>query len=196
MKFYRTLQCIALMPLLTGLVLALPLGYFWLQDKAVLSHHTATVAVQPLKLQPSATLITGTPVEISIPSLKMDLQVIPGVYNQKSGQWTLTDDKAQFAEPSVTPNNETGNTLIYGHYRPQVFAYLHHIQPGAQAVITTVNGYKFTYTYQTTQAFDPTDTSIFTYQGVPRLTIQTCSGSFMQNRQMYYFQYSGYTPVS
>jgi len=125
----------------------------------------------------------------------MNLQVIPGVYNPKTGAWTLTLDKAQFALPSVQPNNESGNTLIYGHYRPEVFAYLHLIKPGAQATITTSNGYSFTYTYMNSQAFNPTDTSIFTYQGSPRLTIQTCSGAFMQNRQMYYFQYDGYAKV-
>jgi len=27
------------------------------------------------------------------------------------------------------------------------------------------------------------------------LTIQTCSGEFMQNRQMYYFSYDGYQKV-
>jgi sortase (surface protein transpeptidase) len=95
----------------------------------------------------------------------------------------------------VQPNNETGNTLIYGHYRPEVFAYLHLIKPGIQAIITTDNGYTFTYSFENSEALDPTNTSVFVYRGAPRLTIQTCSGSFMQHRQMYYFHYDGFTKV-
>jgi LPXTG-site transpeptidase (sortase) family protein len=199
MKFVtinNSVRTLAVIFVIAGLALIAPITYYWLRDRGAVVQAASTVPVHPAHLKPSVNLVTGQPVEIAIPSLSMDLQVIPGVYNPNSGEWTLTDNDAQFAEPSVPPNNETGNTLIYGHYRPSVFAYLHHIQPGAQAIITTANGYKFTYTYQNTQAFNPNDTSIFTYQGVPRLTIQTCSGTFMQNRQMYYFQYDGYSQVS
>lgn len=178
-----------------GLLVYLPLGYYWLHGRLAVAQAPVTV-VKPVVLPPKPTLVTGKPVSISIPSLNIQLSVIDGAYNQKTGEWTLTEDKAQFALPSVQPNNETGNTLIYGHYVPAVFAYLHHIQPGAQALVTTDNGYTFTYTYQSSEAFDPTDTSIFTYQGAPRLTIQTCSGSFMQHRQMYYFTFDTYTKSS
>jgi len=189
----RIVRILAILLVTAGLVGIIPLGYFSLHNKLAVAEQNGTVPVHPLQLQPSPTLVTGQPTAISIPSLSMNLQVIPGIYNPKTGQWTLTLDKAQFAEPSVQPNNQAGNTLIYGHYRPEVFAYLHLIQPGAQAIVTTSNGYTFTYTYQNSEPLDPTDTSIFTYSGVPRLTIQTCSGSFMQHRQMYYFRYDGYT---
>ena len=191
--FHKLLRIIAILLIVAGLAGIVPLGYYALRSKVALAQDTPTIPAQPIQLKPSVTLVTGQPVEIAIPSLHMDLSVIPGVYNPKSGQWTLTDNKAQFAEPSVQPNNELGNTLIYGHYRPEVFAYLHHIQPGAQAIVTTDNGYKFTYTFQNTTAYNPADTSIFTYQGPPQLTVQTCSGAFMQNRQMYYFSYDGYS---
>lgn len=190
--FHKPLRIIAILLIVAGLCGIVPLNYYALRSKIALAQDKPTVPVQTVQLTPSPTLVTGEPVEISIPSLNIDLQVIPGVYNAKTGEWNLTLDKAQFATPSVQPNNETGNTLIYGHYRPEVFAYLHLIKPGAQAIITTDNGFKFTYTFQNSVAYDPTDTSIFTYQGAPRLTIQTCSGTFMQNRQMYYFQYDGY----
>ena len=190
--FHKQLRILAVLLIIAGLAGIVPIGYYALRSKIALAQNTPTIPTQPVQLKPSPSLVTGQPVSIAIPSLKMNLNVIPGVYNPRSGQWTLTDDKAQFAEPSVPPNNETGNTLIYGHYRPEVFAYLHHISPGAQAIITTDNGYKFTYTFQNTVPYNPGDTSIFTYKGVPRLTIQTCSGAFMQNRQMYFFQYDGY----
>jgi LPXTG-site transpeptidase (sortase) family protein len=190
MKSHTIIRIFAAVFILAGLAGLLPLAYFWEQN-----HNAAKQAAVPIRtvaLQPSPTLVTGRPRTVSIPSLNINLQVIDGNYDRKTGEWTLTLNKAQFATPSVQPNNQTGNTLIYGHYRPQVFAYLHHITTGAQATITTDNGYTFTYTYQNTEALNPADTSIFAYRGAPRLTIQTCSGAFMQNRQMYYFAYDSY----
>ncbi len=173
-----------------GIAVMAPFGYYWFQNHQVAAQ-TQPIIIHKVALKPSA--ITGRPVEINIASMNIDLKVIDGTYNKESGAWTLTLDKAQYATPSVQPNDQEGNTLIYGHYRPEVFAYLHHIVPGAKAVISTDNGYAFTYTYQTTQTMDPTDTSIFSYQGRPRLTLQTCSGAYMQNRQMYYFSFDGVT---
>ena len=196
MKIHKKLTIIAVASMTLGLAGLAPLAYFHIQTKEALAK-TATVqipAVAP-KPAPAPTLITGKPVHISIPSLSMELGVIDGVYNAKTGEWTLTSDKAQYAVPTVQPNNEDGNTLIYGHYRPQVFAYLHLIKPGATATITTDNGYAFTYTFQKSETIDPADTSIFLYKGAPRLTIQTCTGAFMQNRQMYYFSLTSVTKV-
>lgn len=193
---YKRLRLLAILLVISGLAIIAPINYYAFKSKVALAQNSPTIPVQHIQPKPSVTLVTGVPVAINIPSLKIDLQVIPGYYDSKSGQWTLTLDKAQFAEPSTQPNNEMGNTLIYGHYRPEVFAYLHHIVPGAQAIVTTDNGYEFTYTFEDSVAYSPTDTSIFTYTGAPRLTIQTCSGTFMQNRQMYYFKYDGYTKIA
>ena len=185
-------RAVALVLIIGGLAGLLPLGYYALRSKIAFAQNIPTSPSRALALKSSATLVSGQPIEITIPSLNIDLAVIPGVYDANTDQWNLTLDKAQFANPSTLPNNETGNTLIYGHYRPEVFAYLHHIKPAATATVTTANGYKFSYVFQNSVAVDPRDTSIFNYRGAPRLTIQTCSGAFMQNRQMYYFQYTGY----
>lgn len=195
MKISRTrmFQFVGLAVFVAGVAAMAPFAYIWHQNHQALaqaSHAIQVPAKAPLP-DPKPTLITGKPIRLQIPSLGFDLQVIDGSYNPKNGTWTLTLDKAQYALPSVQPNNEAGNTLIYGHYRPEVFAYLHLIKPGAKAYVLTDNGYKFSYTYQNTEAFDPTDTSIFLYQGAPRLTIQTCSGAYFQNRQMYYFTFDG-----
>jgi sortase (surface protein transpeptidase) len=186
---HKLIQIAATGLTVAGLAVLAPFVYFWVTNHQVAAQQS--VVVQRVDRKPAA--ITGRPVRIAVPSLKIDLAVIDGNFDKKSGEWTLTLDKAQYATPSVQPNDQGGNTLIYGHYRPEVFAYLHHIVAGAQAVITTDNGYTFTYTYKSSEALNPRDTSVFTYQGPPRLTIQTCSGSYMQNRQMYYFDYVGYT---
>ncbi|MFI5275462.1 MAG: sortase [Candidatus Saccharimonadales bacterium] len=197
MKLYKKLQITSFVVVAAGMLLLAPLSYLWLHEKIALA--TPPTVYVPAKAplpadQPG--MVSGTPDEIKILSLHMDLPVINGYYNAQNGQWTLTLNKAQYATPSVPPNNESGNTLIYGHYRTEVFAYLHLIKPGAEADVITNNGLTFKYTFQSSQPFDPTDTSIFLYQGAPRLTIQTCSGSLFQHRQMYYFKYDGYVKKS
>jgi len=192
MSITKYSRIFALILVIAGLAVLAPFAYFWYSDRQVAAEQTPVV-VQRVDLKPTA--VTGKPVRIAVPSLKIDLAVIDGNYDKKTGEWTLTLDKAQYATPTVQPNDQGGNTLIYGHYRPEVFAYLHLIKLGAEAQVTTDNGYVFTYTFKSTEALNPRDTSIFTYQGPPRLTIQTCSGAYMQNRQMYYFDYVGYTKV-
>jgi sortase (surface protein transpeptidase) len=151
------------------------------------------------KKQPQQSLVTGYPVSISIPgprpALDMNVNIIPGYYNASTGAWTLTTTDAQFVTFSAQPNNITGNTYIYGHYRPNIFAYLHLISPGTIATITTSNGYQFNYKFVYTYAVTPSQTAVLQTSKAPILTIQTCSGDFFQNRQMYIFSYDGYSKV-
>jgi hypothetical protein len=149
--------------------------------------------------QPKQSLVTGYPVSISIPgprpALDMNVNIIPGYYNASTGAWTLTTTDAQFVTFSAEPNNITGNTYIYGHYRPNIFAYLHLISPGTVATITTSNGYQFNYKFVYTYAVTPSQTAVLATSKAPILTVQTCSGDFFQNRQMYIFSYDGYSKV-
>jgi len=131
--------------------------------------------------------IQGMPSELILPSLNLDISVIPGVYNTRTKEWTLSLDKVQYAVMTPPPNNEEGNTFIYGHYRPGVFATLHAIQVGAPAVVKTTNGHSFYYQLASIRTTNPSDTSIFSYQGKPIMTIQTCTGLFFQNRQLFTF---------
>jgi len=193
---YRAFQIVGLVVLLSGIAVMTPYAVMWQKNKKAVETAKASAAttIVPEKAPlptPKPTLVTGKPVRLQIPSLGFDLTVADGSYNASTGKWTLSKDKAHYALPSSQPNNEEGNTLIYGHYRKEVFARLHLIKPGAQVLITTDNGYQFTYTFERTEVLDPTNTSIFSYQGAPRLTIQTCSGAYFQNRQMFYFSYTG-----
>lgn len=149
------------------------------------------------KREPKQSPITGYPVSIYIPgsrpAFNMSVNIIPGYYNASTGAWTLTTTDAQFVTFSAQPNNITGNTYIYGHYRPNIFAYLHLISLGTIATITTSNGYLFKYKYVYTYAVSPSQTAVLDTSKAPILTVQTCSGAFFQNRQMYIFSYDGYS---
>lgn len=179
--------------ILVGVIGTVPTLYFKMTGNGTSSQkiplnlvHTNKPMVKP------PNIISGYPEDLQIPSLNFNLTIIPGYYNQTTGTWNLTNTEAQFATPSVVPNNYYGNTLIYGHDRTAVFASLNLIQLNSLAYVTTKNGYRFNYQYQYTYAVNPSNTSIFDYQGAPILTLQTCSGNFYQNRQMYVFKYLGY----
>lgn len=149
---------------------------------------TAATAGAP-HIDPPAQVISGKPVRIEIPSLQINLQVIDGHYDAKTNGWTLTKDKAQYAAATPLANNATGNTFIYGHNRKGVFNTLNRIKAGAQAIITTDNGHRFVYTFRSAYETNPNDNSLFAYQGAPILTVQTCSGLWYQNRQLFTFDF-------
>lgn len=137
-------------------------------------------------------VVSGEPVALSVPSVGIDIQVTPGVYNDQTRQWTLTADKAQFAVNTARPNNQSGNTFIYGHYRKGVFSTLHKLTPGSKAIVTTDNGKTFTYVLERTKIVTPDQTDeVFGYQGAPILTLQTCTGLFFENRQLFFFSLEG-----
>ncbi len=168
----------------------LPGAYYWYRNNNLQSTtYTGQVLAQPAQTTstPDNQIISGKPVRLLIPSLGMDLEVADGIYNPQTKEWTLSKDKAHFADLSVQPNNQQGNTFIYGHYRPEVFARLHNIQPGAEAKILTDNGHEFTYVFGTSKVTDPSDSSLLNYQGKPILTLQTCTGAWFQNRQLFTF---------
>lgn len=143
---------------------------------------TPTVIAEPK-------VITGKPSRLRIPSLNLDLLIADGIYNATTGEWTLSNDMVHYALMTVQPNDRQGNTLIYGHYRPGVFATLHTIRPGALVEVTTENGHVFTYEFTGSKVVQPTDMEILSYDGEPMLTLQTCTGAFMQDRQLFSFEF-------
>ncbi|HSX31809.1 MAG TPA: sortase [Candidatus Saccharimonadales bacterium] len=131
--------------------------------------------------------IAGRPVQITIPSLGIDLPVIDGHYNAARQEWTLTGTKAQYAVMTALANNTAGNTFIYGHNKKGVFDTLNRIKLGDAVIVTTDNGHRFTYRFTGALETVPTDDSLFHYEGKPILTVQTCSGIWYQNRQLFTF---------
>lgn len=134
-------------------------------------------------------LLSGIPSNLNIPSLDLELAIAPGNYNYQTDEWTLSLDKAHFANLTPQPNNKTGNTLIYGHYRKGVFLSLPRMQIGDIAIVSTDNNHKFYYKLNEIVVVKPEDSStILNYRGDPMLTLQTCSGLFYQNRQLFTFE--------
>lgn len=147
-------------------------------NKAVLGASTTT----PVKIA-----IEGNPVRIHIPSLSIDLKVANGYYDSGAKTWTLSRNMAQYATMTPKANNTAGNTFIYGHDIQPVFAKLKRIKFGDQAIVYTDNGHFFTYNFTSSIVTTPYDDSLFAYNGSPILTLQTCSGIWSQNRQLFTF---------
>jgi len=131
--------------------------------------------------------ISDNPLQIIVPSVGIDLKVIPGYYDQKTNSWTLTLDKSQWAVMTRKPNDKSGMTFIYAHYRKGVFYKLPKIKEGETAKVVTENGYSFTYRFRASSVVPPQDTSIFDYKGKPILILQTCTGVKFENRQLFVF---------
>jgi LPXTG-site transpeptidase (sortase) family protein len=113
--------------------------------------------------------------------------VIPGYYYPANKSWSLSLNDAQWGAMTAPANNKQGMTFIYAHYRKGVFLTLPKVKPGQQAIITTDNGHVFTYTFRQSVVTNPADTSLFKYQGQPILILQTCTGAWFQNRQLFMF---------
>jgi LPXTG-site transpeptidase (sortase) family protein len=137
----------------------------------------------------------GTPVSLYIPSLNLRVQVIKGYYNQASHSWLLSGDKAQFATETTKLNNRSGLSLIYGHYNSHVFLSTDKLKLGALVEVTTDTHNIFTYNYVSSKVIAPTDTSLFAYQGEPRLALLTCTGTWYQNRHLMQFNLVSVRPA-
>lgn len=134
--------------------------------------------------------ISGTPTHIEFPERGVSVDVVPGYYNAKSKSWTLSEHAAHFATVTAEPNNKTGNTFIYGHNMPKVFAPLVNSALGDTAIVTTANGHVFTYKLVAIRDVEPNDTSAIQDHGSPILTVQTCSGVWFENRRMFTYELS------
>lgn len=141
----------------------------------------------PPAVKKIGTTRSGVPERIEIPSLSLNIPIQTGSFDAETRQWTLDDQHAFYADYSVQPNEKAGATLIYAHARWGLFGALPDLLPGAEAVVRTSNDLEFRYQYNSSKTVSPEDTSIFTKKGAPTLVLQTCSGTFSQNRTLYHF---------
>jgi LPXTG-site transpeptidase (sortase) family protein len=192
-KLSHVTQCIVVACLLTIVAACtVPVWLIYSQN-----HASQTSIHQPAIKPYSAprNSISGKPVRLDIPSLQIDLPVIDGKYDPSTHGWTLSNYAAQYFVDSARPNNVSGKTFIYGHYRKNVFSGLHNIRPSAALSLDTSNGYRFNYRFESSFTTTPSDLSILSDTKEPVLYVQTCSGVFFQHRQIFSFRYVGYEKI-
>jgi len=194
MNLHKQLTLLSVSLLAIGLAIATPIGVSWFERQQAVGQASPGVSIVPAAtLSDAPELVKGVPRHISIPSLGIATDIQNGSYDAQTGQWTITEDAAFYATPTNLINSEAGNTLIYGHNSQKIFGKLLQIRSGSEVIVTTDNGYTFTYIYLSTEAVKPTDVAALEYSGKPRLTLQTCSGLWNETRQMVYFELKEYT---
>ena len=153
-------------------------------------------AVQvPVAYRPVTKLaIQGQPTKLKIDRLGIDLPIIFGKYDAANDSWTVRDDAVQYASVSTLPNDESGNTFLYGHNTSKVLDAVKDLRVGDKLTITTSNGRIFTYSYNKDVSVKPNKTDVITAPSdAPRVTLMTCEGIFSQMRRLMYFNFEGVT---
>lgn len=175
-----------------GAALTYPL-YSDLLRKPATSVQSTPVAAQTVAVEaktetkPAKTIISGKPRHISVPSLGINVGINDGFYDEQTKQWSLSEEAAFYATPTPVINNESGSTFIYGHNSKKIFGKLLKIDSPTEVIVTTDTGYEFIYDYKDRETVDPNDTSVLAYSGKPRIMLQTCTGIWNENREMFYF---------
>ena len=155
------------------------------KPKAPVFATTPSSLISQVRKKPKA--IISKPSRLVLPSIGIDLPVLPGQHNNQNDTWDIANYKAFYATPSDPINNITGDTLIYGHANNTVFANLKNITPGSELVVYTESGKVFHYSFVSSKNYQPDDLSIFDYRGPPIVTLQTCSGAWSQWRELFTF---------
>jgi LPXTG-site transpeptidase (sortase) family protein len=183
-RYYSSVSACYVLTLLFGVVAFKPLSHS-ITSSAIAS----TLPVEVAAEQASKQILTGKPVRIIISDIGIDLPIDEGRYNEADQSWSLSGYHAQYAMLTSLANDEHGNTFIYGHNNKYVFGPMKHINQGSVASIYTDNNKIFSYIFQSTYAVTPENTSVLYYEGPSILTVQTCSGAWNEQRQMYVFKF-------
>lgn len=181
-RFYSRVTGLYLLTLLFALYLFKPSLIF---DRSAGALPTTQIVQPPA---PIAQVITGKPTRVVMPAIGVDLPVSEGYYNNVDQTWTLSDDQAYFAAPSMPPNDKQGNTLVYGHNTDKVFRATKDLQIGAELTLSTDNGHVFYYALESSEIVMPDNMNVFQYEGPPTLVIQTCSGNWSETRTLLRFK--------
>lgn len=175
--------------LMIGALLGLPV---WLHSRDVSAIRAASIQTlnKVATHSPSVQSISGTPVRIVLPSVAIDLQIIPGYYSTQQKTWFINANGATYATNTYPANNTHGTTLIYGHYLNWIFGKTDGLKIGDKALVYTGNGHIFVYDMVKSDIFTPSNTQIFGELNTdkPILKVLTCHGLWSQTRRVMTFQ--------
>lgn len=176
---------------LANLLIVFGAIYYLTASASVSGLDLKQVSIQQVS-QTDPSVVSGKPVGLTLKSVDVDIEVIDGTYDVKTGEWSLSDDKAHYALMTPEANNTAGNTFIYGHNKKEVFSSLKNLKVGDEAVVKTDDGKEFYYRLTSSKEVPPSDVSLFEYRGSPILTIQTCSGTWYEKRMLFTFEFKSY----
>jgi LPXTG-site transpeptidase (sortase) family protein len=121
------------------------------------------------------------PVQLSIPAVAIQLSVKAGKFDEKTGQWSIDNTDAFFANSTTTP-------LIYGHNTSAVFEPLSRLTKNDRLILIFKDRSSKSFTYSGTRFIKPSDASVLTEEDPHTVILLTCSGIFSDLRRIVYFK--------
>lgn len=113
------------------------------------------------------------PSKIIIPSLKIDLPVLPA--KAAEAQWEIFETSASYLLGSGIPGKK-GNVVIYAHNKRHLFGPVLGIKKGAEIKIENKNGESFAYYVLETKTVSPQQIEVLLPTLDSTLTLYTCTG--------------------
>jgi len=133
----------------------------------------------PIPTQEASVQVGDRPTHISIPSIKIDLDVIPAVI--KNGVWDISYSNATFLNSSKAPG-ENGNIVIYGHNKKLIFGNLPYLSIGQKIIVKTESGKTHEYQVYKKDFVAPSRIDLVSPTDHEELTLFTCWGLFDSQR--------------
>jgi LPXTG-site transpeptidase (sortase) family protein len=119
------------------------------------------------------------PVQITIPSLKIDQAIEAG--SIKDGVWQISYQNATFLNSSARPGTG-GNVVIYGHNKKAIFGNLPYLSLGQKIYIKTQDGQVRVYEAYKKEFVKPSRVDLIAPTDNEELTLYTCWGLFDSQR--------------
>jgi LPXTG-site transpeptidase (sortase) family protein len=121
----------------------------------------------------------GKPKRLVVPSLQMGLPIV--TVPMKNGTWPVEEGVANFAEESSAFNGESGNSVLFGHNKPDAFRPMAQLKKGDVVYVQT-SQYQFTYEVSEISTTSPKNVDVMKPGDGYELTLITCNGFFDEKR--------------
>ncbi len=122
---------------------------------------------------------TSQPILINIPSLDIQLPIIPSQIT--NNEWQATTEGVSYLIHSPIPG-EYGNSILYGHNWPNLLGKLPQIKIGDEVIITYEDQSTRTFEIHYTTLVTPDQVEILAPSKDKRITLYTCTGFLDSHR--------------
>lgn len=112
------------------------------------------------------------PVNISIPDIDLDLEVVPGIVT--SNNWQVSDKYANYLVGSGVIG-ESGNVVVYAHRREGLFVNLDKLRSGSTIILRSQD-YIAEYLVKSLYLVNPNEIHVLEHVQGRELTLYTCNG--------------------
>ena len=113
------------------------------------------------------------PKSIEIPSIQLNLPIVPSIINGKS--WQTTKAGISYLQSSAVPGQK-GNSIMYGHNWTSILGNLTKVKPGQIIIVTMNNRERKTFRVAFTAVVTPDQSYVIDDTKDIRLTLYTCTG--------------------